>query len=235
MIAKDWLRPVLFPIHKEGYKSIAVFAIITIILGIYGNAFWFMVGLILTVWCVLFFRDPVRITPIGENFVVAPADGVVQSIKLTKLPEELADGDEEEYLRISIFMNVFNAHINRTPVVGVINKIRYKAGKFFNADLEKASTLNERQSFEIETEKFGKVYVVQIAGLVAKRIVGFLSEGDSLIYGEKIGMIKFGSRVDVYLPKNIEPLVCINQIAIGGETIIADFEGNQVARKGVVS
>jgi len=176
---------------------------------------------LLTVWCALFFRDPVRVTPVREGIVVAPADGRVSMVTQVLPPAELGLGDKP-LLRISIFMSVFNCHVNRSPLTGRIEKIVYKAGAFISADLDKASEQNERNSFVIATATT-RIAVVQIAGLIAKRIVCFAREGATVSAGDRIGMIRFGSRVDVYLPDGVRPMVAEGQTAIAGETIIADL------------
>jgi phosphatidylserine decarboxylase len=175
----------------------------------------------MTVWCALFFRDPDRVTPTREGLVVAPADGRVSKIINAVPPLELNLGDRA-MPRVSIFMNVFNCHINRSPVTGRIEKIVYKSGTFINADLDKASENNERNSFIISSGTT-RIVVVQIAGLIARRIVTFAREGASVRAGERIGMIRFGSRVDVYLPEGTRPLVAEGQTAVAGETVIADL------------
>ncbi|MGV3278078.1 phosphatidylserine decarboxylase [Rickettsiales bacterium LUAb2] len=209
-------------IAKEGYPFILIFLIITIVCLLFSNILG-MIGLVLTVWCALFFRDPARITPQKKGLVISPADGVIQKISYSLPPKDLIDFKQEEMLKISIFMNVFNVHINRSPISGNIKTISYIPGKFVNASLDKASDYNERQSFIIETDNNESIVVVQIAGLIARRIVKFVEEGNDIKTGEKFGLIRFGSRVDVYLPKHVKPKVLEGQIAIGGETILADL------------
>ena len=216
----DSIRRQLAPIHREGYPFIALFALASLIL------FWIWVplawiGVIATCWCAYFFRDPPRVTPVGNGLVIAPADGMISQIALAVPPRELDLGDASRP-RISIFMSVFDVHVNRSPVSGKIEKIAYKHGKFLNADLDKASEENERNGFVIGAGK-GKIAVVQIAGLVARRIVCFVREGESIAAGERIGMIRFGSRVDVYLPMGTHTLVAEGQYAVGGETVLADL------------
>jgi phosphatidylserine decarboxylase len=179
------------------------------------------VGVLATTWCAYFFRDPPRVTPVGNGLVIAPADGMISQIALAVPPRELDLGDASRP-RISIFMSVFDVHINRSPVNGKIEKIAYKSGKFLNADLDKASEENERNGFVIGAGK-SKVGVVQIAGLIARRIVCFVREGDNVAAGERIGMIRFGSRVDVYLPMGTHTLVAEGQYSVGGETVLADL------------
>jgi phosphatidylserine decarboxylase len=214
------IRGQIVPVHREGLPFIGIFALVSLIL------FWLWsplgwIGTVMTVWCALFFRDPDRVTPTREGLVVAPADGRVSKIINAVPPPELNLG-ERALPRVSIFMNVFNCHINRSPVTGRIEKIVYKSGTFINADLDKASENNERNSFIISSGTT-RIVVVQIAGLIARRIVTFAREGASVRAGERIGMIRFGSRVDVYLPEGTRPLVAEGQTAVAGETVIADL------------
>jgi phosphatidylserine decarboxylase len=176
---------------------------------------------VLTIWCALFFRDPVRVTPVREGIVVAPADGRIATVGNAPPPQELGLG-ERPLPRVSIFMSVFNCHVNRSPVTGRIDEIVYHAGAFVSADLDKASEENERNAFVISTAA-ARIAVVQIAGLVARRIVCFVRKGATVGAGERIGMIRFGSRVDVYLPEGTRALVAEGQTAIAGETVIADL------------
>ena len=219
------IRQQLTPIHPEGYPFIAGFAVATLVL------FWLWpplgwLGVIATLWCVYFFRDPERVTPIREGIVVAPADGRVCQIVNAAPPRELELG-ERPLLRVSIFMSVFDCHINRSPVAGRIERIVYRAGKFLSADLDKASEDNERNEFVIVTGSGQRVGVIQIAGLIARRIVCFAREGDGLGAGQRLGMIRFGSRVDVYLPEGARVLAGEGQIAIAGETVIADLAARE--------
>jgi len=215
------IRQQLTPIHPEGYPFIGGFAAISLVLlWLWSPLGW--LGVIATVWCVYFFRDPPRVTPIRDGIVVAPADGRVCQVVKVVPPRELELGDQP-LPRISIFMSVFDCHINRSPVAGRIERIVYRAGKFISADLDKASEDNERNAFIIVTGPGQHVGVVQIAGLVARRIVCFAREGDSLGAGQRIGMIRFGSRVDVYLPEGTRVLAGEGQIATAGESIIADL------------
>ena len=186
------------------------------------------IGLILTLWVCYFFRDPPRATPQREGLVISPADGRVSQVASAIPPVELGLGDEP-MTRVSVFMNVFDCHVNRSPVTGKIIKIAYTPGLFLNADLDKASEENERNGLVIEAggTRYG---VVQIAGLVARRIVSFVKEGDALVAGERFGLIRFGSRVDVYLPMGVTPLVGEGQTAIAGETVIADLKAGEPAR-----
>jgi len=220
MSIADSIRGQIPPIHPEGYPFIGAFALASLILfWIWSPLGW--IGTILTLWCALFFRDPKRVTPQGEGVVVAPADGRVSLIVQAAPPPELGLGDRP-LPRVSIFMSVFNCHVNRSPVAGRIERIVYRPGKFINAELDKASEDNERNSLVIATPG-GRIGVVQIAGLVARRIVSFVREGQSLAAGERFGLIRFGSRLDVYLPEGAKPLVSEGQTAVAGETVLADF------------
>src|SRR6185312_3408257 len=214
------MRSQLAPITPEGYPFIGAFAFASLVL------FWLWtplgwLGTIATLWCIYFFRDPVRVTPVREGLVVAPADGRISQITTATPPHELGLGSKA-LPRISIFMSVFNCHVNRSPVAGRVEKIVYQPGKFLNADLDKASLDNERNSLVIVTGAT-RLAVVQIAGLVARRIVCFVREGQPVGAGERFGMIRFGSRLDVYLPENTPPLVAVGQTAIAGETVLADL------------
>ena len=213
------IRSTLVPVHREGYKFIAIAAVAALILFFLGSWLSWPV-VILALWIAYFFRDPARVTPVSEILVISPADGRVSAVGAALPPPELELSDEP-LMRISVFMNVFNVHVNRSPVSGVVARAAYKPGKFLNAELDKASEDNERNGFIIETGE-GKQYgVVQIAGLVARRIVPFAKEGEAVIAGDRIGLIRFGSRVDIYLPKGVEPLVAVGQTAHAGETVIA--------------
>jgi phosphatidylserine decarboxylase len=214
------IRAQIPPIHPEGYPFIGGFALASLFL------FWLWtplgwIGCLLTVWCALFFRDPVRVTPVREGVVVSPADGRVSLISMVLPPAELGLGDKP-LLRISVFMSVFNCHVNRSPVTGRIDRIAYRPGAFINAELDKASEDNERNSLVISTPD-GRIGVVQIAGLVARRIVSFVREGQSLGVGERFGLIRFGSRLDVFLPEGSKALVSVGQTAVAGETVLADL------------
>jgi phosphatidylserine decarboxylase len=222
----DSIQRQIPPIHKEGYPFIGIFALVSLVL------FWLWsplgwIGTVLTIWCALFFRDPVRVTPVSDGLVVSPADGRVSMITMALPPAELGLGDRP-LPRVSIFMSVFNCHVNRSPVAGRIDRISYRPGVFINAELDKASEDNERNSLVISTPN-GRIGVVQIAGLVARRIVCFVKEGQPLGLGERFGLIRFGSRLDVYLPLGTAALVSEGQTAIAGETILADLgQGDQV-------
>ena len=227
----DTIRNTFVPIHKEGYPFIAGFLAASLILGWLAEPlFW--IGMVLTAWCIYFFRDPERSTPQDEDLVISPADGRVSSIAFVTPPEEMNLGPEP-MLRISVFMNVFNCHVNRAPMRGRISVISYQEGSFLNAELDKASEENERNSLTIETAR-GKIGVVQIAGLVARRIVCWSNVNESLEAGERFGLTRFGSRLDVFLPADVAPRVSVGQTAIAGETVLAEFgsaKGPVVSRR----
>lgn len=211
----------LKPMHREGYRFVGAFAAITAILFLIWEPLgWIGVGL--TVWCYYFFRDPKRVVPVDDALIVSPADGVVSLIQSVVPPTELGLGDQP-MTRVSVFMNVFNCHVNRMPASGRITAVAYHPGKFFNASLDKASTDNERNGLAIELPDGRKIGVVQIAGLVARRIVCFVEPGVQLDRGERFGLIRFGSRLDVYLPDGVAPLVSLGQTMVAGETVIADL------------
>lgn len=212
-----------FPsVHPEGRKYVAIAFGITLLLTIVSKVlFWPMIGV--TIWVATFFRDPVRVTPQGDGLIVSPADGLVTMIERVPLPPEMAGPNglgEAPLVRVSIFMSVFDVHINRTPISGIVRQVVYISGKFLNADLDKASDENERQHFVVESPDGARVGFTQIAGLVARRIVTFAKVGDMVAAGQRIGLIRFGSRVDVYLPDGCEPQVALGQRAIAGETLI---------------
>jgi len=216
----DSVTKAFVPIHREGWPFIAIAFVATIVVGWFIDPlFW--IGLALTGWVCYFFRDPPRVTPIGDGLIISPADGVVSHCGPVLPPKELDLGDEP-MMRVSIFMNVFNVHVNRAPMDGKITRIAYIAGKFLNAELDKASEHNERNGLVIENGD-QKIGVVQIAGLVARRIVCFVREGETLSAGERFGLIRFGSRLDVYFPENVQPKVYLGQTMIAGETILADL------------
>jgi phosphatidylserine decarboxylase len=227
-MAADMLSTVVKPIHKEGYKFIPIFAAVTVVLFLIWQPLgWIGVGL--TIWCYYFFRDPDRQTPVREALLVSPADGVISLIEPAVPPAELEMGDQP-LTRVSVFMNVFNCHVNRAPIAGRVAKISYRPGKFLNASLDKASVDNERNSMALELADGRKIAVVQIAGLVARRILCEVKEGQALQTGERFGMIRFGSRVDVYLPEGVEPLVALGQTMISAETVIADLTSAEPRR-----
>ena len=225
---KNSIFGILVPINREGNIFIGVFAFVTVILfAIWSPIGW--IGVICTCWCIYFFRDPVRYTPERAGLIIGTGDGVVQKIEKATPPAELELGSEE-LTCISIFLNVFNVHVQRVPMNGKITALHYKPGKFLNADLDKASEENERQSAIVENEDGKKVVFVQIAGLVARRIVCHLVKGQEVIAGERYGLIRFGSRCDIYLPKGTNPLVSVGQSIIGGETVIADLKSREKVR-----
>lgn len=226
------LKVVLVPINKAGWPFIAIFAVLAIYLSTLSDPLGF-VGLVLTAWCTYFFRDPERTTPTREGLVISPADGVVQLIDKAVPPEELDMGPEER-TRVAVFMNVFNVHVNRVPIGGTISKVAYRPGKFFNASLDKASEFNERMSLKVTTEDKIDIGFVQIAGLVARRILCYAAEGNTYKTGERFGLIRFGSRVDLYLPADMEPLVALGQLTVAGETVIADLKSKETARTGEI-
>ncbi len=222
------IRAQLSPIHPQGYPFIGGFALISLIL------FWLWsplgwLGTVATLWCAYFFRDPPRVTPLRDGIVVAPADGRVSQVVNALPPQELDLGGRP-LPRISIFMSVFDCHVNRSPVAGRIERMVYRAGKFLSADLDKASEDNERNAFVIATASHQRIGVIQIAGLVARRIVPFVREGEVVAAGGRIGMIRFGSRVDVYLPEGSLTLVAEGQTSIAGETVLADLRATEAER-----
>jgi phosphatidylserine decarboxylase len=220
MSIRDSIRSQFVPVTPEGYPFIGAFAFVSLVL------FWLWsplgwLGTLATIWCAYFFRDPPRVTPVRDGLVVAPADGRVSQVTSVTAPPQLGLGSKP-LPRISIFMSVFDCHVNRSPVAGKIEKIVYHPGKFINANLDKASVDNERNSLVIATAG-ARVAVVQIAGLIARRIVCFVREGQPIGVGERFGMIRFGSRLDVYLPEGTAPKVAVGQTTIGGETVLADL------------
>jgi phosphatidylserine decarboxylase len=221
------IRAQLVPVHREGYPFIGAFALLSLVLFLLWPPLGWL-GTLATLWCAYFFRDPPRVTPLADGLVVAPADGRVSRVTNAVPPPELALGTAA-LARVSIFMSVFDCHVNRSPIGGRVERMVYRAGKFLNADLDKASEDNERNCLLIAGAR-GRVGVVQIAGLIARRIVPFVREGETVGAGERIGMIRFGSRVDVYLPQGVKPLVCEGQTAIAGETVIADLAARDPGR-----
>lgn len=213
------IRDAIPPVHKAGYSFIAISGFLAVLLGLFWQpAFWLLA--ILTGWMVLFFRDPERVTPTGPGLVISPADGRVEPIVTVSPPPELGLGPARR-TRVSIFMNVFDCHVNRSPISGEIRRIAYKPGKFFSADLDKASEDNERNSLLIDLDNGQNIAVVQIAGLVARRILCWSTEQQTIRAGERFGMIRFGSRLDVYLPEGATVDVLPGQRAVAGETVIA--------------
>jgi phosphatidylserine decarboxylase len=222
------LKHVFAPIHPDGWRFIAIFAVVTLIL------FWIAaplgwLGVIATAWCIYFFRDPWRVSPQREGLVLAPADGVIIAVDEVPPPQELGLG-AEPMRRIGIFMSVFDVHVNRTPMAGRVVRLAYTEGKFINASLDKASVDNERMAMALTTAD-GDIGVLQIAGLVARRIVNNLREGQEVIAGQRMGLIRFGSRAEVYLPRQWATLVGTGQRAIGGETILADARSLEPMRQ----
>jgi phosphatidylserine decarboxylase len=223
---------VLVPVHREGYPFIAIAGVATLIL-LWWGAWLTWPMLALTVWVIFFFRDPVRVTPMRDGLVIAPADGRISQVSKVVPPVELGLGDQP-VPRVSIFMSVFDCHVNRAPIAGTITKMAYRPGKFLNADLDKASEDNERNGLAIASTH-GNFGVVQIAGLIARRIVWWVGENQPIAVGERFGMIRFGSRVDVYFPAGAQPLVAEGQKAVAGETVLADMvatEGQRIVRIG---
>ena len=226
------MKTILVPINRAGWPFIAIFAVVALAAGYYAQPLGW-IGLVLTLWCVYFFRDPDRVTPTREGLVIAPADGRVCLIDEAVPPAELEMGDEARP-RICIFMNVFNVHVNRVPMEGTISKIAYRPGKFLNAELDKASEFNERMSLSMKTTTDHDIAFVQIAGLVARRIVCQVEEGTYLQAGQRFGLIRFGSRVDVYLPKGTASMMSVGQLTTAGETVIADLNSEEPARTGEI-
>ncbi len=222
------IRTTIPPINPAGYPFIGLFTAASLAAGLLSTSlFWIGVGL--TIWCIAFFRDPQRVTPVDDSLVISPADGRVCFVGHRRPPPELDLGDQPMRM-VGIFMNVFDVHVNRAPVSAPITKVAYKPGTFVNADLDKASEDNERNGFVFETPH-GPLAAVQIAGLVARRIVVWSGEGDAVSAGERIGMIRFGSRVDVYLPDNAQVDVAMDQRTLAGETILARFPGEAVGER----
>jgi phosphatidylserine decarboxylase len=222
------IRSQLSPIHPQGYPFIGGFALVALVLlWLWPPLGWLAV--VATLWCAYFFRDPPRVTPAREGILVAPADGRVSRVADAVPPKELELG-VRPLTRISIFMSVFNCHVNRSPLAGRIERIVYRAGAFVSADLDKASESNERNMLVIAAAGGTRIGVIQIAGLVARRIVPFVREGETVAAGQRIGMIRFGSRVDVYLPAGARALVGEGQTAIAGETVLADLKASEPNR-----
>jgi len=216
------------PMHKEGYFFLGIFVLVTVVIFSFSNFLGFF-SFALTVWCFYFFRNPVRVIPDVKDAIVSPADGIVQQVQQVSWPKELKLRPEnlkknDKVWRVSIFMDVFNVHVNRVPVEGVVKEVVYVPGKFLNASLDKASEHNERQLFIMEEKHTKKLIAfTQIAGLVARRITRFVKEEDEFSKGETFGMIRFGSRVDIFLPLGVCPQVCQGQISVAGETILASL------------
>ena len=209
----------IFPkIHSEGYKFLVIFSVLTVILYLV-HGFLGFIGFVLTIWVYYFFRDPDRISIEDDNYLTSPADGLVLQVIETEGPKELGL-ENKKFTKVSIFMNVFDCHVNRTPCSGKISQILYKPGKFINASFDKASEENERNYYKIQNSFGEDIVVVQIAGLIARRIVAEVSKDEEIDQGERIGMIRFGSRADLYF-ENYQPLVKADQKTIAGETLIA--------------
>lgn len=225
----DTITDTLAPVHRDGHKFVAIGLIATLVFFFVWPPLGWIAALI-TAWIIYFFRDPDRVTPLRDGLIVAPADGKVSLIEKVRPPIELGLG-EEERVRVSIFLSVFDVHIQRAPLAGRIARSIYVPGAFLNAELDKASEENERRTIVIETASGLSVAVVQIAGLVARRIVTFVAEGDSIGVGERFGLIRFGSRVDTYLPPGAFPAVAVGQRAIGGETVLADLRSVEPERE----
>ncbi len=216
----DALKLVTFPIHKEGYKFIFIFAIATAILALISNVLG-LIGLVATLWCIFFFRDPERFVPLEDNAIISPADGVVTRVEYgAEAPEELGYG-KTKFNKISIFLNVFNVHVNRVPLSGSVTKVIYRPGKFLSANAEDASVENERNSVVVKNANGTEIIFVQVAGLVARRIISDIKEGQEVVAGQRYGIIRFGSRADLYFPENVEIKSLLGQTMVGGETIIA--------------
>ena len=218
------------PMHREGYRFVAIFAAVTAVLFYLAEPLGW-IGVCLTVWCYYFFRDPPRVTPLRDGLMISPADGVVSMIGPAVPPEELGLGPAA-MTRISVFMNVFNCHVNRLPISGTITKVAYRPGKFLNASLDKASVDNERNALAVRLPDGRDYAVVQIAGLVARRIVCDVKAGQALRTGERFGMIRFGSRLDIYLPAGVQPQIALGQSTLAGETVLADLASQEPARIG---
>ena len=220
------LKNFIPPINTAGYPFIILFALFALILSLISD-FLGWIGFILTLWCVYFFRDPERVIPEKKNIIISPADGKILFAGPSKAPENLSDNKQRDLNKVSIFMNVFDVHVNRVPISGKVIWLKYVPGTFFNASLDKLSENNERMIVKIEVSKGVFVYVVQIAGLIARRIKCDLTENESVTMGQRYGLIRFGSRVDVYFPKDFNISVNKGQTSISGETILADFNSTK--------
>jgi phosphatidylserine decarboxylase len=224
----DSVAGAFVPIHRDGHKFVFAFAVATLLLFLVAPPLGWL-GAITTVWCAYFFRDPERVTPIRDGLVVSAGDGKIVTVDEVVPARELAI-EQKALTRISVFLSIFDVHIVRAPVSGRVIRSVYVPGQFFNAELDKASEENERRTLVIETAKGEKIGVALIAGLIARRIVTFVGEGDSVVIGDRIGLIRFGSRVDVTLPEQARALVAPGQHAIGGETVLADLAGSEASR-----
>lgn len=210
-------------IHNEGIKFILIFALITVFFAMISSLLG-SIGLILTIWCVYFFRDPERFTPNGDNLVISPADGVVSEVSKNQTPpSDLRLDSKQKWQKISVFLNVFNVHVNRIPISGKITDVNYKEGEFLNANLAESSHKNERNAAIVKTANGDEVIFVQIAGLIARRIVSDLEKNQQVKAGDRYGIIRFGSRADIYVPQNANVKILEGQIMIGGETVLAEL------------
>jgi len=226
------LKTVLVPIHRDGWPFIGLCAAIAVGLAFVAQPLGWL-GVALVAWCTYFFRNPERVTPARPGLVVSPADGIVQLVDRAPPPAELGMGDSPRN-RIAVFMNVFNVHVNRIPCDGTVTAASYRPGRFINASLDKASEFNERQSLRISLADGRDLACVQIAGLVARRIRCDVGDGTPVRAGQRFGLIRFGSRLDIYLPEGVAPLVALGQRTIAGETVIADLNSDEPARTGDV-
>jgi phosphatidylserine decarboxylase len=230
-IVADLKKVLIVPIHKEGYKFIAIFGIVAFILALINSSLG-LIGLILTLWCVYFFRNPTRFTLADDDDIISPADGVVNNIENNaSVPEELDLDPKEEWTKISVFLNVFDVHVNRLPASGEVLEVKYKEGLFLSANSEDASEKNERSSVLLKTKNNQNIVFSQVAGLVARRIFNELKKGDEVKAGKVYGIIRFGSRTDIYLPKGSKIKTLIGQRMIGGETIIAKLTKTSAVAK----
>ena len=219
----------LLKIHKDGYLFIGIFIVVTALISIIWSALGWICGII-TLWCVSFFRDPDRVTPENENYVISPADGIIQKIEKVNLPPELAMKEPGQRVRISIFLGIFDVHVNRIPITGKITKIKYVDGRFFFAALDKASEHNERNYIIITMKNRKTIIVTQIAGIVARRILCEVKKGKEVLAGERYGLIRFGSRMDIYLPKGEVSKVIEEQRVISGETVLSVLGDKNIAQ-----
>jgi len=229
----DTVTSTIAPVHRDGWPFVLGLGTAALILFWADVDFLAWIIVVLTLWCAYFFRDPWRVTPLREGLVIAPADGLVVSVDRATPPPQLGLGDAA-MTRIGIFLNVLDVHINRVPMSGRVAKLAYNPGKFLNASLDKASAENERMAIRLATAEGADIAVVQVAGLIARRIVCTLVEGQEVIAGQRFGLIRFGSRTDVYLPPSWTPLAIAGQRVLGGETVIADARCQEPPRQGVV-
>jgi phosphatidylserine decarboxylase len=225
----DIIGDAIAPVHSDGYRFLAIAAAVTLLLFLLWPPLAWLAALV-TLFIAYFFRDPARVTPLREGLVIAPGDGRICAIERVRSPVELGLGDSER-VRISIFLSLFDVHINRAPVAGRVTRSVYVPGSFLNAARDKSSEENERRAIVIVTPGGADIAVVQIAGLIARRIVTFVGEGDSVGVGQRFGLIRFGSRVDLYLPPGRAALACVGQRAVGGETVLADLKSDEGERE----